>query len=225
MTDRRVLLIGGDRFPFHRFETNRPFLEAALPDDVAVTATTEKADLEDLSAYDAVVDYLTDSTLTDAQRHGLLSFVADGGGYLGVHCAADLTTTAPDDPDDLMDSRDEPFSELREFVGGHFLTHPAQTRFEVSVVDHYHPVTTTLTDFAVWDEPYVLDVDDDVRVLARMDHPEHADMPVVWTREHGDGDVLYCSLGHGEPSLTNAHVRTLLADGVRWLTTAPDVRP
>ncbi|QLC34794.1 ThuA domain-containing protein (plasmid) [Halarchaeum sp. CBA1220] len=215
---RSVLLIGGNRFPFHRFETNGPLLADAIPDGIDVTRTTEKAALEDLSGYDAVVDYLTDSTLSDAQRDGLLDFVADGGGYLGVHCAADLTNTAADDPDAVIDAREEPFPELRELVGGHFLTHPEQTTYDVSVVDHYHPVTAALEDFAVHDEPYVLDVDDDVRVLARMDHPEHADMPVAWTNEYGDGRVFYSSLGHDEASLTNDAVRALLANAVRWVT-------
>ncbi|WP_435102933.1 ThuA domain-containing protein [Halarchaeum sp. P4] len=219
MSTRSVLLIGGNRFPFHRFETNGDLIADAIPDRIEVTLTTEKADLEDLEGYDAVVDYLTDSSLTDAQRDGLLSFVESGGGYLGVHCASDLTSTAADDPDAVIDAREEPFPELRDLVGGHFVTHPAQTTYDVRVVDHYHPVTAALKDFAVFDEPYVLDVDtEDVRVLARMDHPEHADMPIAWSTEYGEGRVFYSSLGHDEASLTNDGVRTLLANAVAWVT-------
>ena len=218
VTDRSVLVVGGNEFPFHRLSASGPYIETALSDAVNVTLATDRDALSDLDGYAAVVDYTTDSTFTDGQRNGLLSFVESGGGYLGIHCAADLTSTVPEDPDSVIDSRDEPIPELRELLGGHFLTHPDQTAFDVRIVNHYHPVTATLSDFRVWDEPYVLDVDDDVDVLARMDHPEHADMPVVWTREYGDGRVLYCSLGHAEPALTNPGVANLLDAAVRWVS-------
>ncbi|AGN00086.1 hypothetical protein L593_00655 [Salinarchaeum sp. Harcht-Bsk1] len=211
-----VLLIGGNRFPFHRLADRKTAITAAFDDRIDVTTTTDKDDLTDLAGYDAVVDYLTDSTLSDEQRDGLLSFVEDGGGYVGIHCAADLTSTVADDPDELIDSREEPFPDLREMLGGHFVTHPEQSVVDVRIVDHHSPITATLEDVSVWDEPYVLDVDDDVRVLARMDHPEHADMPVAWTKPYGDGRVFYCSLGHGTASLTHDGVQALLRNGTRW---------
>jgi hypothetical protein len=211
-----VLAVGGNRFPFHRFEERGPTIRDAFGDRVDVTLTTDREDLTALGGYDVVLDYLTDSTLTDARREGLLSFVADGGGYVGVHCAADLTSTESTTPGAVIDRREEPVEGLRELLGGQFRTHPEQTTFAVRVVDHYHPITATLSDFRVWDEPYVVDVDDDVSVLARMDHPEHADTPVAWTKRYGEGRVFYCSLGHGEPALTTPGVRALLDGGVRW---------
>jgi hypothetical protein len=216
MSTRSVLAIGDNLFPFHRFEERGPQLAAAFEDRIDLTLTTSKDELTDLSGYDAVLDYLTDSTLTDAQREGLCSFVDSGGGYAGVHCAADLTSVSPDDPDSVIDSRDRPVPELREMLGGHFLTHPEQCVVDARIVDHHHPITVTLDDVSVWDEAYVLDVDDDVRVLARMDHPEHADMPVAWVKSYGEGRVFYCSLGHGTPSLTDEGVRDLIRNGTRW---------
>ncbi|WP_137284530.1 ThuA domain-containing protein [Halorussus salinisoli] len=217
-TKLSVLAIGGNRFPFHRFDESGPLLANALDNDsIEVTLTTGRDVLTDLSGYDVVLDYLTDSTLEDEQRDGLLSFVRNGGGYVGVHCAADLTTTAADGQDELIDGRDAPFPELRNLLGGHFVTHPEQTAFDVRIVDSYHPISASLSDIRVWDEPYVLNVDvDDVRVLARMDHPEYADMPVAWVREFYDGRVFYSSLGHGEPALSNVGVRELLRRAVRW---------
>jgi uncharacterized protein len=217
MIELSVLAIGGNRFPFHRFEERGPLLADAFGNRIDVTLTTKKDDLVDLSPYDAVLDYLTDSSLTEDQRESLLSFVESGGGYAGIHCAADLTSTEPDDPSDVIDFKDEPFPELRDLIGGHFLTHPEQTVFDVHVIDHHHPITASLDSITVWDEPYVLDVDDDIRVLARMDHPEHADMPVAWTKEYGDGRVFYSSLGHGTPSLTHEGVQQLVRNGTRWV--------
>lgn len=216
MAPRSLLAIGGNRFPFHRFEDRAPEIADAFDDRIDVTLTTDKDDLVDLSGYDAVLDYLTDSSLTDDQREGLLSLVGDGGGYVGIHCASDLTSTEPDDPDDVIDFHDDPFPELRELIGGHFITHPEQAALGISVVDHHHPITAAMDDLTVWDEPYVVDVDDDVRVLARMDHPEHADTPVVWVKTYGDGRVFYSSLGHGTPSLTHDGVQRLVREGTRW---------
>ncbi|WP_254274580.1 ThuA domain-containing protein [Haloarcula marina] len=216
MAPRSVLVIGGNRFPFHRFEDRGPEIAAAFDDRIDVTLTTDKHDLVDLSGYDAVLDYLTDSSLTEAQLEGLTSFVADGGGYVGIHCASDLTSTEADDPEDVIDFHDEPFPELRELIGGHFITHPEQAALDIHVIDHHHPVTAAMDDLTVWDEPYVVEADDDVRVLARMDHPEHADMPVVWVKEYGDGRVFYSSLGHGTPSLTHEGVQRLVREGTRW---------
>lgn len=217
MASRSVLAIGGNRFPFHRFEARGPEIAAAFDDRIDVTLTTDKDDLVDPSEHDAVIDYLTDSSLTDEQLRGLLSFVEDGGGYAGIHCASDLTSTESDDPDDVIDFHDDPFPELRELIGGHFVTHPEQAALDVHIVDHHHPVTASMDHLTVWDEPYVVDVDDTVRVLARMDHPEHADTPVVWTKSYGDGRVFYSSLGHGTPSLTHEGVQRLVRDGTRWV--------
>lgn len=217
-TDLSVLGIGGNRFPFHRFEEVGPLLADALESsDVDVELTTDRDALTDLDAYDVVLDYLTDSTLADEQRDGVLSFVEGGGGYVGLHCAADLTTTAADDPDELIHARDEPVPELRELLGGHFVTHPEQATFDVRVVDSHHPITADLDDLRVWDEPYDVAVDpDEVRVLARMDHPGLGDTPVLWVRDPGDGRLCYCSVGHTDAALAHEGVGELLRRAVRW---------
>lgn len=219
MSQIDALAIGENTFPFHSFDEMGPHLEAALGDDVATTLTIDRDDLVDLSEYDVVVDYLTDSTLTDDQREGLLSFVADGGGYLGVHCASDLTSVADDD--DELGHVDEPFPELRELIGGHFLSHPERSTFGVDVVDDDHPVTVDVSDFEVYDEPYQVDYDADrVQVLARMDHPDLEDYPVVWVREHGEGRVCYSSLGHTPEAFEQPDHRRLLRNGARWVANA-----
>lgn len=205
-----VLAIGGNRLPYHPFDVHGPALERALQTDaIDVTLTTARDELESISDFDVLVDYLTDSTLEDRQLAGVLDFVEDGGGYVGLHCAADLTSRRGD-------NREQPISVLRELIGGHFLEHPQPSTFTVNVVDSHHPITADLDHFEVWDEPYVLDVDPAVRVLLRMDHPENGDMAVAWVKEYGDGRVLYCSLGHDWPALEHDTVRQLLRRGVRW---------
>ncbi len=215
VTATTALLIGENSFPFHSLDEMAPEIETALGEGVELDRTSDKDDLTDLSGYDIVVDYLTDSTLTNNQLDGLISFV-DGGGYLGIHCAADLTSTS--DGEGGIDSRDQPFVELRELLGGHFLDHPEQSTFGVTITDGDHPVTEGIEDFEVFDEPYQVDCDeDDVRVLARMDHPELTDYPIVWVRGHGEGRVCYSSIGHTPEAFENEMYRRLLSNAICWL--------
>jgi type 1 glutamine amidotransferase len=207
----RILVLGGNSFPFHAIDERRAQFEAALA-GYDVTVTTDRDALT--GDYDVLVDYLTDSTLTDEQLSALLDHVEAGGGYVGVHCAADLQSTAAADPDDLLDVREEPFPELRELVGGHFLTHPEQAEFGVDIVAD-HPITDGVEDFSVFDEPYQVTADDDVTVLARMDHPDLEDYPVVWTNESA-GSVAYISIGHTDDALGHESFRQLLTNAVEW---------
>jgi len=206
-----VLVLGENTFPFHEIEAKADYF-ANILDDYDVTVTTDRDALT--GEYDVLVDYLTDSTLTDDQLDALLSHVENGGGYVGVHCASDLTSTAADDPDELLGHREEPFPELRELVGGHFLTHPDQSEFGVDVVGD-HPVVAGVEDFTVFDEPYQVEVDDDLTVLARMDHPDLEDYPVVWTNE-SEGQVAYISLGHTDEAFETDEFVQLLRNAVAW---------
>jgi len=199
-----VLFLGGNEYDFHQFDQLGPHIEKLLEAaGIAVTATTEKDDLLGLVEYDVFVDYTTNNERTDAQRDALLSFVRGGGGYAGIHCAADLTMAV-----------EEPDPEMEALIGGRFITHPENSEFPVEITAD-HPITEGVENFSVYDEPYQLEYGD-VDVLARMDHPELDDMPVAWINAYGDGPVFYCSLGHTEAALTHDAVRRLIAQGVQW---------
>jgi type 1 glutamine amidotransferase len=208
-----ALVIGDNRFSYHQFERMGPLLKETLEDGrISAELTTDRDALllDNLREYDVVVDYMTDSTLNGDQRDGLLSFVENGHGYVGIHTASDLTRTEDG-------FRDEPFPELRDLIGGHFIDHPSPSTFDVAIVDSHHPITADLDRFTVWDEPYRLEVDtDDLRILARMDHPELGDMPVAWVKPYHDGRVFYSSLGDDRPAHTNEAARRLAVNGTRW---------
>lgn len=212
--DIAVLVFGEDTYDFHRLDEKGSLFESFLGErgiDVTVTTDLDVLQRESVSGFDVVIDYLTRSTFTAEQREGLFGFVRDGGGYVGVHCAADVSSFV-----------EEPDEELAALVGGAFLDHPEQSEFSVRVLDHNHPITAGLNDFTVFDEPYNVRWNDDVDVLACMDHPKLGDVPVVWTRTEGDGRVCYCSLGHTDSVFEHPSFQQLITRAIRW-TVADDV--
>ncbi|TYT61493.1 ThuA domain-containing protein [Natrialba swarupiae] len=212
-----ALLIGERTFPFHAIDEKGDELVDAVGDAADVEITTDRDALESLDDYDVLIDYMTDSELTTEQIDGLVSFVRNGGAYVGVHCAADLTSTVPSDPEDVVDTRPEPDPRHRSLLGGEFLDHPAQSEFHVEAVSD-HPVTAGVDSFDVYDEPYQVDVDATVDVLARMEHSELKNYPVAWVRTDGDGRVCYISLGHTDESLRSSGFRQLLRNAITWAT-------
>ena len=144
----------------------------------------------------------------------LQSAIDAGGGYVGVHCAADLTTISVENGAIL--ERPEPHSELRELIGGHCLRHADEGQFTVRI-EADHPVTAGVDDFTAVDAPYRVEHDDDEQVLTRLDHPELDSHPVVWTRSYGDGRVCYCSIGHTAQAFSTPAFGTILRNAVRWV--------
>ena len=107
---------------------------------------------------------------SDAQKNGLLNWVASGKGYVGVHSAADSFRTCP---------------EYRAMVGGHFVTHPRYRDYQVSIVDPEHTITEDMSEFMVRDEQYILDYDLRNHVLCSALY-EGGAMPVAWTKSWGE---------------------------------------
>ncbi|MBM3237282.1 ThuA domain-containing protein [Candidatus Poribacteria bacterium] len=153
-----------------------------------------------LDPYDLIVFYYTVGEISDAQKNGLLNFVASGKGYAGFHSAADSFRGCP---------------EYRALVGGHFITHPHYREFQVSVVDPEHPITKGITEFMVKDEQYILDYDPRVHILCSALWKGDK-MPVAWTKSWGKGRVFYLSLGHDPAAARHEMFQLLLQRGALW---------
>ena len=175
-------------------------------DDFDITYVEDDLDVlvaPNLDPYDLIVFYYTVGEITDAQKNGLLNFVASGKGYAGFHSAADSFRECP---------------EYRAMVGGHFTTHPHYREYQVSVVDSEHPITKDLVEFTVKDEQYILDYDPRVHVLASALWKGSA-MPVAWTKSWGKGRVFYLSLGHDAAASQHEMFRLMLQRGALWAGT------
>jgi hypothetical protein len=80
-----------------------------------------------------------------------------------------------------------------------------------------HPVTGGVSDFELFDEYYEFELaDEKVSVVAQRHRADGAVIPVMYTREVGQGRVVYLALGHdmrawGEPSF-----RALVRQSLTW---------
>jgi type 1 glutamine amidotransferase len=160
-----------------------------------------------LAPYAAVVFLNTTLDVLDAPSEAAFErFVRDGGGFVGVHAAADT-------------EYDWPF--YGRLVGAYFASHPAVQPGAVDVVDRAHPSTRDLP--ARWertDEWYAYRAaPEGVRVLAVLDGATvegSPSRPIAWCHERLGGRAWYTGMGHTAASYTEPAFRAHLAGGVRW---------
>jgi uncharacterized protein len=196
-----LLACGGD---FHDFRGVSAEMQAALTDgedlvDVALDDLDVLVSLPD-SGYHALVFYHTLGTLTPAQETGLISYVTAGGGFVGVHSAADSFRDSP---------------AYHALVGGHFIEHPQYRPYQVRIVPG-HEITAGLdTDHFVEDEMYVTSYDSRVQVLATALWGAGI-TPVAWCHNWGNGRVFYLALGHDAQACRHRVFTELLRRGTRW---------
>ena len=220
---RVLAILGGD---FHDFFGNSQLLLGGVGQQVPLTVDVHflgqssppraAAPLvpnplrdPDLSVrYDAILMYTQgDAFPLDAgERAVLLDFVRAGGGFVGLHCAAD---TFKPDPDYMR------------LVGGRFVTHPPYGTVPVRRIAGEHPVLLGITDFAQNDEFYYLDAVDltTTSVLLAGIAPDGQTRPLAWTHTFGAGRVFYTALGHDAAMHTDASYQRLIGNALRWVTT------
>ncbi|MEU6126186.1 ThuA domain-containing protein [Streptomyces sp. NPDC047123] len=180
-----------------------------------VTATEDAAVFTPgkLAGYEAVVFLNTTGDVLDgAQQNALKSYVDSGGGYLGVHAAADT-------------EYDWPY--YGQLVGAYFKSHPAIQRATVVNEDRTHPATSHLgPTWSRTDEWYNYRANPrtGVHVLQSLDESTYGggemagDHPITWCRAQGQGRSFYTGLGHTAESYADPAFRTLLLGAVRYAT-------
>jgi scyllo-inositol 2-dehydrogenase (NADP+) len=163
-------------------------------------------------AYAAVVLYTTGfyDDLTPEREQGLLHFIQNGGGFVGVHAAADS----------FLHNR-----AYVEMLNGEFLTHPEQHEFKLTITPVQHYLTTRVPDFSMYDEMYQLKSHDPAKctVLAQTEWLGKQ-MPMAYTRDYGNGRVVYLANGHNMQVWRHPEFQKLLIRAIAWATgsTAPD---
>lgn len=191
--------------PATRFEMLGPVL-AERGIELTYTENVEDLNLETLNQYDGLFLYANIDTISDSQANALLQYVAEGHGFVPIHCA----TYCFRNSDDIV-----------KLMGAQFQRHGGAVMTAISAgVDH--PIMDGYEGFSSWDETYVhhLHNNENRTVLEYREGDMQADgqvrEPWTWVRSHGDGRVFYTAWGHDERTWNQPEFHDLLERGIRW---------
>lgn len=127
-------------------------------------------------------------------------YVRKGGGLLVIHSGSAGYNDLP---------------VLRALLGGVFASHPAQCQVTVQPeVDH--PVTAGITPFAVFDEHYIMELDDAGARVVLATKSEHGTQPGGWVRSEGEGRVCLLTPGHNLEVWLHPCYQALISNALRW---------
>lgn len=179
----------------------------------SVTPTEEpRVFTDERLAHYKVVVFLntTGDVLNDEQQAAMERFVRNGGGFVGVHAAADTEYGWP---------------WYAGLVGAQFKSHPAVQEARIEVVDRDHPATRHLPE--TWtrtDEWYDFRAlpEDGVRILMALDPASYQGSateglhPIAWCHEYDGGRAFYTACGHTTESYADPAFREHLLGAIRW---------
>ena len=166
-----------------------------------------------LSRFDAVVFLnTTGDVLDEGQQSAFESYLHDGGGFVGIHAAADTEYGWP-------------------FYGrllgdGWFKSHPEVQKATIVLEDQGHPSISGLPEnWERVDEWYEFKTNprEDVHVVATIDestyspHEPMGDHPIIWTVPVGNGTALYTAGGHTAESFDEQDFRKHLHQSIQWV--------
>lgn len=179
-----------------------------------VELTENSADFtsENLARFNVVVWLNTTGNVLQANEQvAFESYIENGGGYLGIHSAADT-------------EHDWPWYE--NLVGAYFKSHPHNQTAELDVEHSTHPATLhlgeTWTHFDEWYN-YQTNPRDKVNVLLSLDESSYApgndaagDHPIAWYHNVGAGRAFYSGLGHTNEAYSNPDFIAHIKGGLIW---------
>ncbi|MGW2233907.1 ThuA domain-containing protein [Streptomyces sp. NPDC001759] len=180
------------------------FTVDATEDATAFTA-------KNLRRYDAVVFLSTTGDVLDAaQQSAFEGYIRQGGGYVGVHAAADT---------------EYDWAFYGGLAGAYFQSHPAIQPATVDVEDRAHPATSGLA--RTWSRTdewynYRSNPRDRAHVLASLDESSYTggtmngDHPIAWCQNYRGGRAFYTGGGHTKESYAEPAFRQHLSGGIRW---------
>jgi cytochrome c len=165
---------------------------------------------DSLKNYSAVVFLSTTLNVLNAdQQVAFERYIQAGGGFAGIHAAADT-------------EYDWPW--YNKLVGAQFLSHPQQQKAVIDVRDTTHAATSFLPRrWERFDEWYnYKNINPDVKVLATLDETTYQggtngeNHPIIWYHAFDGGRAFYTGLGHTNESYSEPlFLRHLLA-GIQY---------
>jgi cytochrome c len=206
------------------FSKTAGFKHASIPQGMAailklgqengfrVDTTKNAAYFQDdsLKNYQAVVFLsTTQNVLDDRQQVAFERYIQAGGGFAGIHAAADT-------------EYDWPW--YNKLVGAQFLSHPHNQTAAIQVTDKNHPATAALPD--TWtrlDEWYnYKSIYPNIKVLATLNESTYEggengqEHPIIWYHDFDGGRAFYTGLGHTNESYSDPVFLGHLLGGIKY---------
>ncbi|MFD3514626.1 ThuA domain-containing protein [Streptomyces sp. NPDC058657] len=187
--------------------------ELGKTSNLTVDATEEAAQFttSNLARYDAVVFMSTTGDVLNAdQQKAFENYIRTGGGYMGIHAAADT-------------EYDWPF--YGGLVGAYFASHPQIQKATTRIEDTAHPATAHLgASVERTDEWYNYRTNPrgKARILATLDETTYTggtmkgDHPIAWCQTYEGGRSFYTGSGHTKESYAEPGFRQHLLGGLRY---------
>ena len=187
-------------------------VQLAEAEGVAIDTTTDASwfNEKQLSQYSAVVFLSTTGDVLDAyQQADFERYIQSGGGFVGIHAAADT-------------EYDWPW--YNQLVGAYFQSHPHQQDAELTVLDNSHPATKKLpTLWKRYDEWYnYRNMAEGLNVLINLEESSYEggengkSHPIAWNREFDGGRMFYTGLGHTHEAYQDEDFQQHLWGGIRY---------
>jgi uncharacterized protein len=183
---------------------------------VTVDQTEDETDFNsaNLDRYDAVVWLQVSGDVLDAAgRDAFDAYLRAGGGYAGIHGAADAEWSWPT---------------YESIVGARFAFHPMRHHLQTArvITELSDPSTAHLPPSWNWGEEWYSfkrNPRGEFEILLRIDEssydpedkPMGDDHPVSWRGRHGEGRTWYTSLGHQAASYADPVFRDHIWGGIK----------
>lgn len=192
--------------------------------DFTVTATEDANAFtaSNLAQYEAVVFLnTTGDVLNGTQQAAFESYIRGGGGFVGVHAAADT---------------EYGWAFYGNLVGAYFASHPAIQQATINVENRAHAATSHLPlSWTRTDEwyNYQTNARSTARILTTLDEGSYsggsmgADHPHSWCKVYEGGRSFYTGGGHTQGSYAEPALRAHLLGGIRYAAgiSQADCRP
>ncbi len=178
-----------------------------------ISATEDSHELiRRLGSSDVVVFLNTTQDVLDVEHQAVFErWLRSGGGFLGVHAAADTEYNWPF------------YGTL--LGGAWFARHPAIQEAVIDIEDRAHPTVAHLpSTWSRTDEWYdfVDSPREQVHVIASLDESSYqgggmgGDHPIIWTVPVGQGAAIYTGLGHTSESWREPAFLEHVASAIDW---------
>lgn len=179
--------------------------------NVITTKNAAEFTSEKLKKYKTVVFLNTTGDVLNAeQQKAFEEYIQNGGGYVGIHAAADT-------------EYDWPW--YGKLVGAYFDSHPQQQTAHIRIKDSTHLSTKHLS--AIWerfDEWYnYKQISPKIQVVAELVESSYEGgtngdfHPIAWYQEYDGGRIFYTGLGHTNEAYTDEKFLDHLLGGIEYV--------